>query len=47
MNKHGITANTPTKTLLGAGVFAENIEYDTESTSWSADILSSTKDGGS
>lgn len=44
MNKHGITSDTPSNVLLGAGVWYKGLTYG--SNAWSGTVLGATSGGG-
>lgn len=44
IGKHGVTANTPSNVLLGAGTYHKNLKF--EGGKWSGDLLGATSGGG-
>lgn len=46
MNKHGITKNTASNILFGAGIWCKNLAWDTAKSEWGGTIMGATSGGG-
>lgn len=44
IGKHGVTANTPSNVLLGAGTYHKNLKF--EGSKWTGDLIGATSGGG-